>query len=143
MSKRLHITEALSKHLFWDVDTSGSDENKHTQYIISQVLKFGLYSDWQIILKQYGLELIINSALHIRDLDRRTASFLSIISGVPKSKFPCYTTKQYFPKHWNFWRKFKQENCLNISGFMFLSFALSFCFFNLSILLKTRVVSRG
>jgi hypothetical protein len=46
--------------------------------------------------------MIIDLAVKMRELDKRTAAFLSIISDVPKNKFTCYITEQSTPKHWNF-----------------------------------------
>ncbi|MCD4692473.1 MAG: hypothetical protein K8R79_06145 [Calditrichales bacterium] len=96
------IVNTLSSHLFWDVDISDIDEKKHSKYIITKVLKYGLYSDWKTIVKFYSLNMIIDLAVKMRGLDKKTAAFLSIISDVPKNKFTCYITEQSTPKHWNF-----------------------------------------
>lgn len=96
------IVNTLSSHLFWDVDISDIDKKKHSKYIITKVLKYGLYSDWKTIVKFYSLNMIIDVAVKMRELDKRTAAFLSIISNVPKNKFACYITEQSTPKHWNF-----------------------------------------
>jgi len=96
------LVKTLSPHLFWDVDISEIDEIKNSKYIVTKVLLYGLYSDFKKIIHYYSLEKIVNIALNINEIDKKTASFLSTISGVPKSRFPCYITKQSHPKHWNF-----------------------------------------
>lgn len=92
----------LSKHLLWDVDSQNINPAEHPEFIIKRVLQYGFYSDWKKISEYYGLDKIINVAVKIRDLDFKTASFLSLMSGVQKNSFICYSTKQSIPKHWNF-----------------------------------------
>ena len=96
------IMEKMSGHLFWDVDSSEIDIERNAKFIIKKVLQFGLYSDWKILVQLYGINKITEVAIQLKDLDKRTASFLSIIGNIPKSKFQCYSTKQSIPKHWNF-----------------------------------------
>lgn len=94
--------EHLSKHLFWDVNINELDVQKHRKQIIHRVLDYGLISDWQIIRDYYGIGQIAESALTIKDLDKKSASFIALISKIPKEKFACYATKQSAPKHWDF-----------------------------------------
>jgi len=96
---KLKLIHKLSPHLFWDVTKSDIDEHKHPDYIISRVLTHGLYSDWKKIQSYYGLKKIVNVAVKMRELDKRTASFLSVLSGIPKIKFRCYSTEQSRQKH--------------------------------------------
>jgi len=96
------IIEFLSKHLFWDVDVSEIDVQKHKKFIIKKVLLYGTFNDWKIILNLYGKDSIFSISKTIKDIDNRTLSFLSTISGIPKTEFSCYTTEQSIPKHWNF-----------------------------------------
>ena len=92
----------LSKHLFWDVNVSELDFNKNQKQIIQRVLDYGLIQDWQIIYNYYGINEIAKIALTIRDLDKKSISFISLLSKIPKEKFLCYTMQQLMPKHWNF-----------------------------------------
>jgi hypothetical protein len=102
MRKNANIISKFSKHLFWDVDISELDINTHSKYIISKVLQYGNYSDWKILTACYGIDNIVKKAQSIRELDKRTATFLSVIGNVPKTNFQCYSTKQSIPKHWAF-----------------------------------------
>ena len=69
----------FSEHLFWDVDKTKLDFDKHQKYIIKYVLLYGLYKDWELLKKLYGIEKIGNNASEIRDLDIKTATFISEI----------------------------------------------------------------
>lgn len=100
--KNQNILPYLSKYLFWETKQSELDEEKHARYIIAKVLQYGMYSDWEKILNYYTLPKIVEYACKLKDLDKRTASFLSAISSTPKKMFLCYNTVQSHPKHWNF-----------------------------------------
>lgn len=102
MIKENNIINNLSKHLFWDVDISAIDQEKNSKYIISKVIQYGLFTDWKQILALYGTEKITNTAMQIKSLDKKTASFLALLTDTPKKNFLCYTTEQSIPKHWNF-----------------------------------------
>ncbi|MEO6721247.1 MAG: hypothetical protein ABIN67_12830 [Ferruginibacter sp.] len=92
----------LSPHLFWDVDPSQIDSEKNKSFIIQRTLEYGFIEDWKIINKFYGLNTITQTVQNLRDLDPRALAFISVLSGVPKTQFRCYTTKQLIPQHWNF-----------------------------------------
>lgn len=94
--------EDLSKHLFWDVNIKELDFQKNMKQIIHRVLDYGLIDDWLFIQNYYGIREIAEVALTIRDLDKKSASFIALIAKIPKEKFLCYTTKQSTQKHWNF-----------------------------------------
>ncbi len=94
--------EDLSKHLFWDVNINELDPQRNRKQIIHRVLDYGSIDDWYIIQNYYGIKKIAAVALTIKDLDRRSASFISLISKIPKEKFLCYSTKQSTQKYWNF-----------------------------------------
>ncbi|MDY0078522.1 MAG: hypothetical protein RBR87_14740 [Bacteroidales bacterium] len=92
----------FSPHLFWDVNKSTLDMEKHRAYIIKQVLEYGLLEDWKLIKKYYGIARIAQIAITFRELDAKTLSFISLLSHVPKEEFRCYTYQQSTPQHWNF-----------------------------------------
>ena len=48
MNKKPKIKD-LSQHLFWDVNKTTIDFEKHKAYIIKQVLEYGLIGDWKLI----------------------------------------------------------------------------------------------
>jgi len=102
MKKEYKITNNLSDHLFWDIDSSELDLSKHAKFIITRVLQYGLYSDWEKLLAYYGLKTIVHTAMKIKGLDKKTASFLAVLGDAQKNNFLCYTTEQSTAKHWNF-----------------------------------------
>ena len=93
---------SFSQHLFWDVDKTKLDFEKNKKYIIKSVLLYGLINDWNIIKTIYGVDKIAQTAIQIRDLDKKTANFIAIVSAYSKTDFICYTTTQLSQKHWNF-----------------------------------------
>ncbi len=102
MKKRDEILSDLSPHLFWDVKPGQLDIEENRGYIIKRVLEYGLWKDWLLINKVYGLETITEASLAFRDLDPKTLAFIANVSGVPKEKFRCYITRQLTPGHWGF-----------------------------------------
>jgi Family of unknown function (DUF6922) len=100
-SKHLNIAQ-FSKHLFWDVKRDKIDVDKNKAYIIWQVLEYGKLSDWKLIKEHYGIAQIAQCATDFRTLEKRALSFISLLSGIPREKFKCYTYQQSIPPHWNF-----------------------------------------
>lgn len=100
-SKDKHI-QSLSPHLFWDVDSSKLDMEKNKTLIIQRILEYGLMSDWELIQSYYGIQKIASTLIQIRSLDKKALSYISLLSGIPKNEFRCYTTKQSIPLHWDF-----------------------------------------
>ena len=92
----------LSKHLFWDVNPDKLDFERNKKFIIHRVLDYGLINDWEIIYNRFGIDEIARNAVTIRDLDRKSASFIAVLSKTPLEQFACYTTGQLTQKHWNF-----------------------------------------
>lgn len=92
----------LSAHLFWDIDPNKLDIEKSKKTIIQRVLVYGLIKDWHILIKIYGVEEIATTASSLRDLDLKSASFVSLISGLPLNQFKCFTLKPLMPTHCNF-----------------------------------------
>lgn len=92
----------FSNHLFWDVKRGQIDVDKNREYIIRQVLEYGKLADWKLISEYYGILQIAKIAMNFRTLDKKALSFISLLSGISKEKFRCYTFQQSVPPHWNF-----------------------------------------
>ena len=99
MKKPDHI---LSKHLFWDVNAPDIDFEKSKKWIIKRVLGYGLLADLLFIFKYYGLSEVAETAITIKDLDKRTATLIALLSDTPEEKFECLSTKQSNPAYCNF-----------------------------------------
>jgi len=91
----------FSQHLFWDVDLSEFDFDKHKAHLIQKVLEYGLLKDWELLKKVYGLETIKQVSLNLRSLDAVTLSYLSVYFKINKTEFRCYKHSQLFPNLWN------------------------------------------
>ncbi len=98
----MNFISQLSPHLFWDVNSDQLDTDRSKAFIIKRVLEYGLWRDWLLLKKFYGLESIINSTQGFRELEPKSLAFIAQLSGVPKEKFKCYSTRQLTHPHWNF-----------------------------------------
>lgn len=96
------LVNNLSPHLFWDVDIEFFKASDHKSFMIKRVLEYGLWADWLLIKKYYGLDEITRQSQTFPDLDPKAFAFISQLSGVPKKKFRCYNTRRLMPPHWNF-----------------------------------------
>lgn len=92
----------FSAHLFWDIDPNKLDIGKSKKTIIQRVLVYGLLKDWQLLVKIYGIDEIAATASTLRDLDQKSATFISLISGLSLNQFRCFTLRPSMPKHCNF-----------------------------------------
>ena len=101
MGRNFNIND-FSEHLFWDTDRGGLDLEEHAAYIVKNVLMFGTYEDWIKLVKIYGIEHIARIVMKTGGIDKKSASFVSLVSGVPLEKFKCYSTGQSSQKHWDY-----------------------------------------
>jgi hypothetical protein len=99
LKTKLSHLDNLSAHLFWDVNPDILTLEKNKKLIIQRVLNYGLINDWQIIVKQYGISEIANVAVSLRELDKKSAAFISLLSKIPQEKFRCFSSKQSTPEH--------------------------------------------
>ena len=96
------MISGLSQHLFWDVDRLKVDANKHQKWLLQRVLEYGLFADWLLVYRFYGIKAIAESATQMADLDPKAMTFVASLSGTPLENFICYTSKLSKPQHWNF-----------------------------------------
>jgi len=100
MKKEITIDD-FSPHLFWDVDLSDFDFQKHKVHLVQKVLEHGLIGDWKLLKEVYGMEEIKGISLNLRSLDAVTLSFLAVVFNIDKKEFRCYKHRQLFPNYWN------------------------------------------
>lgn len=93
MDKEKYINQ-LSPVLFWDVDKSQLDMDTYPSFFVQRVLEYGQWSDWNIILKYYGLEKITDVCKNIRTLDPVCLSYICAITNTKKEDYRCYHTTQ-------------------------------------------------
>jgi hypothetical protein len=102
MKKQNYTIKSFSEHLFWDVNKDSLSIKNNHKYIINNVLQYGFFADWKIIVSLYSIKKIAQVAIKNKSLDKKTAAFISLVSNTPTTHFLCYTTKPSSPKHWNF-----------------------------------------
>lgn len=91
----------FSQHLFWDVDKPTFDLDKYKVQMISKVLEYGNWEDWNLLKSYYGLDTIKEVSLKLRSLDTITLTFLSTIFKIDKTHFRCYKHRQLVQNSWN------------------------------------------
>ena len=101
MDKEKYINQ-LSPVLFWDVDRSQLDMDTYPSFFVQRVLEYGQWSDWNIILKYYGLEKIADVCKNMRTLDPVCLSYICAITNTRKEDYRCYHTIQLNSTLWNY-----------------------------------------
>lgn len=91
----------LSKTLFWDVDISTLDAQKHAFYIVERVLSRGKWEEFKLTLAYYGKEKVGSIATQLRYMDKIVLAFCVTYFDIPKGKFRCYTERQLHKAHWD------------------------------------------
>ena len=100
VKEKLNVTD-LSQHLFWDVDITAVDSDINKDLVIKRVLDYGVLSDWRKIYAYYGLKTIVDVVKNLRDIDRKSASFIAALANIPNEEFRCYSTTQSKDRLWN------------------------------------------
>jgi hypothetical protein len=95
----MQITD-FSKHLFWDIDVSNLDFEKHKEFIVQRVLEYGVMKDFVLLIKYLSLNQVKNIAINLRSLDDRTLNFIATITNTPIQDFRCFTSRQSQQIHW-------------------------------------------
>lgn len=92
----------FSQGLFWDVDASKFDYEKHAGHIIPRVFMRGKLDDILQVLRYYGKKKVKDILLETRYLDKKTLSFSAYYFDVPIDYFRCYRLSQSTPQLWNY-----------------------------------------
>ena len=80
---------ALSDHLFWDVDRSGINPDRHAAWLVQRVLEYGRWRDWQILVEHYGKPGLAERVTGLRSLQPRAFAFCRAWFQLPHSSFRC------------------------------------------------------
>ena len=88
--KKSSFILSLSKHLFWDYNANMLDPNADKTLILERVFTRGTENDEKEVFKYYGKNIITDTILNVKYIDKKTLNYLSIILGVPKENFKCY-----------------------------------------------------
>jgi len=92
----------FSKGLFWDVDESKFDYEKHSGHIIPRVFMRGKLEDILQVIRYYGKEKVKDVLLNTRYLDKKTLAFSVGLFNLNKEDFRCYKFNQSIPQLWNY-----------------------------------------
>jgi hypothetical protein len=96
------LLEQLNKTYFWDIDPNFLDELKSKKIIIERVMNFGNLIEIQLVRKYYGEKEIKKTVCDLSYIDPKTLNFISMFLKIPKTKFKCYTRKQFLNQHWSY-----------------------------------------
>lgn len=91
----------FSRKLFWDIDPSTLDLERHRKYVVARVLEYGTLDDWRLLVRRFTLESVVAVAQTLRTLDPKALSFLATVGHVPRNSFRCYTLSRSMPTPWN------------------------------------------
>lgn len=80
-------------YMFWDVDISKLDKEKHKRFIIERVLKFGKPEGIRWLLQKYADTDIIETVKTSRNIDRKTANYWALHYKIPKEEVYCLKTQ--------------------------------------------------
>ena len=86
---------SLSAHLFWDVDRTEVDWERHAAWLVNRVLEYGRWRDWQILIEYYGKPELARIAVGLRTLQPRTFAFCCAYFQLSPSDFRCFTSPQF------------------------------------------------
>jgi hypothetical protein len=85
---------SLSSHLFWDVDRHQIDPVTHASWLTQRVLEYGRWTDWQILVSEYGKTRLAELVTDLRTISPKSLAFCCTWFQLPKSAFRCYTSMQ-------------------------------------------------
>ncbi len=91
----------IRKELFWDVNITNLDPDKHKHLIIERVLSYGNIEELKFILTHYKTSTIKEEIKKIGYLDPKTYNFVITYFNLSKDQLRCYTKRQSVKQHWN------------------------------------------
>ena len=101
MKNSISISD-FSASLFWDVDKTSLDFEKHAIHVIDKALNHGTWQDFRTVLEYYGREKVAEVVKNLRYMDKYTMQFSSVYFQIPKTEMRCYIWQQSNPSHWDY-----------------------------------------
>jgi len=89
------VINGLSSYLFWDRDMHKLDLINDKELILERVFSRGMENDEKLVFVMYDKEVIKETVLNIKNFDKKTLNYLSIIFQIPKENFRCYKNIQF------------------------------------------------
>jgi hypothetical protein len=87
--------KGLSDHLYWDVDRSGVDPERHGAWLAKRVLEYGRWSDLQILVAHYGKSELAELVKGLKSLQPKAFAFCCHWFQLPPSDFRCFTSTPF------------------------------------------------
>ena len=76
--------------LFWDVDLTSLDTEKHADFVISRILCMGRPEHVRWVLENYPKETLRDVIRNSTRLDRKTANFWALYYNIPREEIRCF-----------------------------------------------------
>lgn len=95
------IKSQITKALFWDINFTEIDFNKHHKFIIPRVMDRGTKNDVKIIWDFYGEKVIRETLINTRFLEDKTIYFFANLFSIQASDFIAYQIKQNQLSTWS------------------------------------------
>ncbi len=89
------------RELFWDIDFTNLDQEKHKRLIIERVITLGNLEEFRQLLVIYNKEIIRQTIMKLGYLDPKTMNFVISFFEIDKNQLRCYTKKLSAQQHWN------------------------------------------
>ncbi|MDX2283481.1 MAG: hypothetical protein NW241_04935 [Bacteroidia bacterium] len=94
--------EDFSPSLFWDVDKTALDVERHAVHVADKALTRGTWEDFQTVIAYYGRERVAKIVQNLRYMDKKTLRFSSVYFHIPITEMRCYIWQQSNPTHWDY-----------------------------------------
>jgi hypothetical protein len=92
----------LRPSLFWDTDIQNIDVQKHKAAVIERIMTRGHLDEFRGLMQFYGKDVVKNTMLNARWIDKVTLAFCSTIFDTPETEFRCYKLAQLNPEYWDY-----------------------------------------
>lgn len=99
MEKSLKDMLRNNSPLFWDVDPTTLEPEKHKRYIMHRVMDYGTLENVRETFSYYGEQTILEVLKECPDLDKKTISFFALYYDIAPDEFRAYRKRSSF-KTW-------------------------------------------
>jgi hypothetical protein len=83
----MDLTAPAYRELFWDVDPSTLDPDRHAANILARILERGTWQQWKEARGFYGDARLREVLTRMRGLSRKNAAFCSVVLNIPLEEF--------------------------------------------------------
>jgi hypothetical protein len=87
------LSSNIPVSLFWDMDVSKLDWDRHKQLIVERVIQRGTLKAIKEVTNHYGIGELKSILKQLPYLDKRDIAFVHIYFDIPLNELKCYTRK--------------------------------------------------